>query len=85
MDKGKIQLPGRELPKEYRAVAVELVLNQGWRYEWRKTLRHPRLLPADRTARPITCPTTPSDKVHGFKNWIAEIRRAGGVWPPERK
>jgi len=28
----------------------------------------------------LTVPTTPSD-VRGFKNWVSEVRRRGGVWP----
>jgi hypothetical protein len=40
------QTPGRELPKEYREIAVELVRNQGWRYRYGKS---PTLHPADKT------------------------------------
>jgi predicted RNA binding protein YcfA (HicA-like mRNA interferase family) len=62
---------------------VELVGNQGWRYS-RHHGRHPVLYPADRTAAPVTVPTTPGDN-RAFKNWVSEVRRKGGIWPPPRK
>jgi hypothetical protein len=67
--------PGRELPKDYRRIAEELVNNQGWRYEHGK--KHATLYPADRTKGPIIVPTSPSD-ARSFKNFVATVRRAGG-------
>lgn len=75
--------PGREIPKEYREVATELVTNQGWRYVYRGG-SHPMLYPADRSKSPMTIPTTPSEK-RSFANFLAQVRRAGGVWPPQRR
>lgn len=78
-------LPGREIPQDYRQVALELVRNQKWRYDnGKKTSTYPRLFPADRSKNPVKVPKTPSDR-RGFKNWVSEIRRAGGKWPPERR
>lgn len=76
--------PGREIPKEYREVITELVSNQGWRYRYRKGGRHPMLYPADRSKSPMTVPTTPSEQ-RSFANFLAEVRRAGGIWPPQRR
>jgi hypothetical protein len=75
----KMDRPGRELPKEFRAVADELVDNQGWGYS-RQHGRHPVLYPADKAMAPITVPTTPGEN-RAFKNWVAQVRRAGGIWP----
>jgi hypothetical protein len=74
------QVPGRELPKEYREIAVDLVRNQGWRYRYGKG--HPTLYPADKTQVPLIVPTTPSDN-RSFKNFVADVRRRGGIWPPK--
>lgn len=79
----RMELPGREIPKEYREVVTELVRNQGWRYRKPSGGGYPQLLAPDRSVNRIRVPMTPSDRAHGFKNWIAEIRRAGGKWPPE--
>jgi hypothetical protein len=73
--------PGRELPKEFRAVAVELVRNQGWRYR-HSPGRHGMLYPADPAAPTLGMPTTPSE-VRGFRNFVSEVRRRGGAWPPK--
>ncbi len=54
--------PGREVPKEYREIATELVDNQGWGYSaGAKRGGHPTLYPADSTQRPITISTTPGN------------------------
>lgn len=74
--------PGKELPKEFREVAVELVSNQGWGYSRQR--RHPVLYPADATKAPLTVPTTPSD-VRAFKNWVSQVRHRGGIWPVKRR
>lgn len=75
--------PGREIPKEYREIAEELVTNQGWRYD-ASGKRHPVLYPPDASAPPLRVPTTPSDR-RGLKNFEADVRRRGGQWPPGRK
>ena len=76
--------PGREIPKEYREVALELVDNQGWRYDAGANRGgHPMLFPADRTQRPVAVPTTPGGG-RGFKNWTAQVRQRGGQWPVGR-
>jgi hypothetical protein len=77
-------MPGREIPKDFREVATELVRNQGWRYDNGSSRGgHPMLFPADRSQRPMAVPTSPSDQ-RGFRNWISEVRRRGGVWPAQR-
>lgn len=73
--------PGREIPKEFREVATHLVDVQGWRYE--RTRRHPVLFPPDPAVPAVRIPTTPSD-VRSFQNFVAEVRRRGGQWPPGR-
>lgn len=72
---------GQEVPKEYRAVCNELVDNQGWRYDSKG--KYPHLFPADKSQTPVKVPKTPSAKKRSWENWIAEVRRKGGVWPPE--
>lgn len=73
--------PGRELPKEFRAIVQELVANQQWRYRWEGG-RHPMLFPADRTKSPLAVPTTPGDQ-RAIRNFITDVRKRGGVWPPK--
>jgi hypothetical protein len=67
--------PGKELGKEWRAIATELVDNQGWRYEY--TGRHAKLYPADKQYPPIVFSVTPSDH-RAIKNFKALVRRSGG-------
>ena len=69
--------PGRELPKDFRAIAAELVDNQGWTYRLSNRGGHPMLFPADKNQPPIPVPTSPSD-VRGIKNFRSQIRRRGG-------
>lgn len=76
-------IPGREIPKEYREIAVELVNNQGWRYAIGK--KHPVLYPADTTRPAIRVATTPTTDPRALKNWVAQIRRSGGIWPAPRR
>lgn len=76
------ELPGKEIPKEYREVVAELVRNQGWRYDPKR--RHPVLYPEDRSQSPMTVPSTPSDR-RGLLNFLTDVRKRGGKWPPERK
>ncbi len=75
--------PGREIPKEYREIATELVTNQGWRYVVGKG--HPVLYPADTTRSAVRVPTTPSASPRALKNWVSQIRRAGGIWPAPKR
>ncbi|WP_166345207.1 hypothetical protein [Phytoactinopolyspora limicola] len=75
--------PGREIPKEYRIVAQHQVDTFGWRYD-ASGKGHPRLYPADITKSPITIAGTPGDQ-RGLRNFIAQVRRAGGEWPPGRR
>jgi hypothetical protein len=77
--------PGREIPKEFREVAIELVRNQGWRYELPKGNGYPRLLPPDKTKGMVIIPKTPATNKRGFENWVSEVRRRGGVWLAPRK
>ena len=74
---------GRELPKEYREIVAELVANQGWRYDSRRGGGHPCIYPADVTKPMLVIPTTPGDR-RGIRNFIADVRRRGGVWPVPR-
>lgn len=64
---------------------MELVANQGWRYDAGQSRRgHPRLYAADRSKGTVSVPTTPGDH-RSFRNFVSQVRRAGGVWPPPRK
>lgn len=76
--------PGREIPKDYREVITYLIDSQGWDYKKARGGGYPKLLPADPDQAPIRVPKTPSSQ-RTLSNWIAEIRRKGGHWPPERK
>lgn len=76
--------PGREIPKEYREVVTYLIDCQGWAYRKARGGGYPKLVPADRAQPPIKVPKTPSSN-RTYGNWLAEIRRKGGQWPPDRK
>jgi hypothetical protein len=76
--------PGREIDKEYRDVLEHLIDSQGWGYQLPTGGGYPKALPADRTKAPIRVPKTGHTRGRRFQNWIAEIRRAGGHWPPGR-
>jgi hypothetical protein len=56
----------------------------GWGYRKPQGGGYPKLLPADSAQAPIKVPKTPSSQ-RTYSNWVAEIRRKGGHWPPERK
>ncbi len=75
--------PGREVPKEYREVIMYLIDSAGWTYKLPRGGGYPKLLPADSCQPPIKVPKTPSSQ-RTYSNWLAEIRRKGGHWPPER-
>ncbi|HZW43603.1 MAG TPA: hypothetical protein VFF32_04310 [Dermatophilaceae bacterium] len=68
--------PGPGIDKDYRKVIVTLIDEQGWRYD-SSGQGYPRLFPPDKSKRAIAVPKTPGGG-RGFKNWIAQIRRAGG-------
>ncbi|WP_134667863.1 hypothetical protein [Amycolatopsis sp. CFH S0078] len=75
---------GREIPKEYRDIVNYQVEHLGWRYDnGGGRGGHPCLYPTDRTQRPIAISTTPTSHPRALKNFTAQIRRAGGQWPPE--
>jgi hypothetical protein len=76
--------PGKEIDKEYRDVIAYLIDSQGWAYKLPKGGGYPRLLPADQSKGSIKVPKTGHTRGHRFSNWIADIRRAGGHWPPAR-
>jgi hypothetical protein len=75
--------PGQEIPKDYRKVVVHLIDNEGWTYRRPVGGGYPRLIPADPAHRPIRLPKTPSSQ-RTFDNFVAEVRRKGGHWPPGR-
>jgi hypothetical protein len=75
--------PGREIPKDYREVIVYLIDSEGWAYKKPCGGGYPRLRPADPSQTVIQVPKTPSSQ-RRYNNWIAEVRRKGGHWPPER-
>jgi hypothetical protein len=77
--------PGDEVSKDHREVISNLIGNQGWRYKKPSGGGYPRLYPADPKQAPIQVPKTGHSKGRAFTNWVAEIRRKGGHWPPERK
>lgn len=73
--------PGRELPKDYRQVADELVEKQGWRYRWTGRHGHPQLIPPDPDQPILVIPTTPTSRSTAFRNFVAAVRQRGGKWP----
>jgi hypothetical protein len=75
--------PGREVPKDYREVIAYLIDEEGWTYRTPRGGGYPQLLPADAAQPPIKVPKTPSSQ-RTLTNWLADIRRKGGHWPPER-
>jgi len=77
--------PGGEIGKDYREVVTHLIDSQGWAYLLPIGGGYPKLPPADRSKPPIRVPMTGHTKGRRFRNWVAEIRRAGGHWPPGRQ
>lgn len=53
---------------------------QGWRVERRS--KHYLFFPRDRATRPVMLPSTPSSR-RTPANKLAELKRAGLIWPPE--
>jgi hypothetical protein len=76
-------MAGSELPKDYREIANELIGNQGWRYD--PGGPHSKLYPADGSKPIVIVPHTPSKDPRTLKNFIGQVRRSGGQWPPEGK
>jgi hypothetical protein len=81
----KTDRPGDEVDKDHRGVITDLIDNQGWKYKKPSGGGYPRLYPADSAQAPIKVPKTGHTRGRAFSNWVAEIRRKGGHWPPERK
>lgn len=77
--------PGGEVDSDHRKVIIHLIDDQGWRYKKPSGGGYPRLFPANPACGSIKVPKTGHTRGHAFSNWIAEIRRKGGHWPPERK
>jgi hypothetical protein len=74
--------PGNEIPKEYRAPVLYQVQHHGWRYD-ASGKGHPKLYPVRRGTWPIPVPTTPKGgRSRALANFIGQIRRSGGTWPP---
>lgn len=71
---------GREVPKDYREIVNYQIDRHGWRYD-ATGKKHPVVYPADTGKPPLRVPTTPSDR-RGLRNFIGEVRRRGGTWPP---
>lgn len=70
------------MKKEVREIVQE-AQRQGWRVEIAKS-GHIKLFPPDRTQTMVTIAGTPSD--HRWReNALAELRRRGFRWPPEKK
>lgn len=75
--------PGREIPKEYREIVAHLVDTQGWRYDKQRS-GHPMLYPPESDKKAFPVPTTPGDQ-RSLRKFAAQVRRAGGLWPPGRR
>jgi hypothetical protein len=77
--------PGKEIDKDYRDVVAYLIDNEGWAYKLPQGGGYPKLFSADRSKAAIKVPKTGHTRGRRFSNWIGEIRRAGGHWPPARE
>lgn len=77
--------PGDEVDKDHRKVIKELLDNQGWTYCLAKGGGYPRLYPPDPSQRSIRVPKTGHTKGYAFDNWLGQIKKAGGHWPPPRR
>lgn len=64
-------------------VIRKALIDQGWRIIPRKG-GHDMALPPDRTKRGVPLPSTPSGP-RWRDNLIADLRKAGFVWPPPKK
>ena len=73
--------PGGEVPKDYKRVIIYLIDNEGWEYRKPRGNGYPQLRPADLAQPSVKVPKTPSSQ-RTYSNWLAEIRRKGGHWPP---
>ncbi len=79
-----MESPGREIPKDYRKVVHHLIEVEGWRNA-ATGRKHPVVIPPNPAKPAVRIPTTPTRSPRAFQNWLAEIRRAGGRWPPDRQ
>jgi hypothetical protein len=61
-------------------ILIKAAEAQGWRVERRS--KHYLFFPSDRAIRPIVVPSTPSSR-RTPANKIAELKRAGLIWPPK--
>ncbi len=77
--------PGREIDQNYREVITHLIDSEGWCYRKPKGGGYPLLFPAKQEYPPIRVPKTGHTRGHRFANWLADVRRKGGHWPPQRK
>lgn len=59
---------------------VRVAEAQGWRVERRS--KHYLFFPRDRANRPVVVPSTPSSH-RTPANQLAELKRAGLIWPPK--
>lgn len=84
-DRYETDRPGQEIDKEHREVVNYLINNEAWRYKRPKGGGYPKLFPPGRGQTSIKVPKTGHTRGRAFSNWISEIRRKGGHWPPERK
>jgi|CZKW01.1.fsa_nt_gi hypothetical protein len=76
--------PGPEIPAAFREIAAELVGNQGWRYGGGNG-SSPVLYAAGQSLSAVRIPASSAASQRTVRNWVAQIRRAGGIWPaPER-
>lgn len=60
---------------------VKEAQRQGWRFD--ESGRHPKLWPPDKTKTAVIVAGTPGDR-RARQNLIAEMRRRGFRWPPEK-
>ena len=77
--------PGKEIDKEYADVVNFLIDTHGWRYRKPTGGGYPQLLPADMTKPAIRVPKTGHTRGRRLDNWIGQVRRASGRWPPGRQ
>lgn len=75
-----LTFPGRELPKVWRDLAVQLVQHQGWTYRYkRKGGSHPRVIPPE-GGLGVALPTTVTDGDAGHRAaYLTNLKRHGAV------
>lgn len=72
---GTVRRPGREIPQFQRRV-VNVLIDQGWRYEPPAGGGHFKVIPPDPTKPMVVSGSTPSD-YKGRLNWITNLRTSG--------